>query len=138
MRSIDVISQGIDNDLLKYQRFILCEITAVKKTVFGSLILQVISMDDEDSVVTVDNSSRTKIERKSFTAICASPMFFWPYKIKEKYNALVINIIKDVNATPIAILVPKEFEDPFSDELREKEKTAVQATSKELLPEKES
>ena len=134
MRPIDIIRQGIDNDLLKYQNFTLCDITDSKIVRGIGLMLKVTPVDIETSSVSDD--SRGTLSTFYTAAVCINAArLFWERDIHNKYYALVVNIIKDSNINPVAFLVPKTYIDPFRDDLDEEDKDKLDQLKKDITME---
>ena len=116
MRPIDIIRQGIDNDLIKYKNYTLCEILEAKKMKDVGLVIKVKPLGSEH--VSIDNTENSSsIPTGGSAALCVNSPWFIK-NIKHKYNALVFNITPDApNFNGVALLIPKSYIDPFNDDV---------------------
>ena len=135
MRVIDDIRSSIDNDLLKYQSFTLCEIEECMPAKLMGLLLRVRPVGAIGSHVTMEDKDTGEFKNSPITAVCINFSFQNFSNIKDKYYALVINVLKDSMTNPIAFLIPKTLIDPFDKRLPRAERYKLIPTKKELLEE---
>jgi hypothetical protein len=136
MKPIDAIRYGIDKDLLKYNDFTICEIRRVRINVAMGLVLEVRPLDHEGFSPGIEDDSEGTLKRKYITAVCVNRKLteYEPF-IRQRYYALVINVIKDSMSNPVAFLIPKTYMDQFNDKISEEDRKKISVINRDLVEE---